>query len=119
MSVIFKDHSKAVIEAMQKAKSAALIKVGIAAKRNIQGVIIDKDIVDTYQLHDTIDYGSDGIVGKVPTEAVDVGSPRNYAPFQELGTRFIPARPFIRPGLIDNIDEYRNIVADILSEKIK
>lgn len=119
MSVTFKDNSKSVLSAMQQAKSAALIQIGIEAKRNIQGVIIEKDIVDTYQLHDTIDYGSDGIIGKVPTDAVDVGSPKDYGQYQELGTSRIVARPFIRPGILDHIDEYKNIVSDVVSGKMK
>lgn len=119
MSVTFKDNSAQVLAAMERAKSAALIKIGTAVKRNIQGVILDKDIVDTYQLHDTIDWGADGVIGKIPKDAVDVGSPRNYAPYQELGTSRIRARPFIRPGIMDNMDEYKEIAGQTIGAEMK
>lgn len=119
MSVTSKFYDKEVLAAMERAKSAALIKIGIAAKRNIQGVVIQKDIYESGQLHDTMDWGSDGVIGKIPTEAVDVGSPKNYAPFQELGTRFIPSRPFIRPGIMDNMDEYKDIAGQEISATMK
>lgn len=114
MSVTFKDNSKQVLEAMKRAKSAALIKVGTAAKHNIQDVIIEKDIYDTGELHRTIDWGADGVIGKIPEDSVDVGSPKDYAVFNELGTRKMTARPFIRPGIMDNMDEYKEIVADVV-----
>jgi len=30
---------------------------------------------------------------------VDVGSPLRYAPFQEYGTTYVPASPYLRPAL--------------------
>lgn len=114
MSVTFKDNSKEVLAAMNRAQEAALIKIGIAAKRNIQGVIIEKDIYDTGELHRTIDY-----TVRASDKAVDIGSPKNYAPFQELGTVRQRARPFIRPGITDNIDEYKDIAGQEISATMK
>lgn len=114
MSITFKDNSKSVLQTMDRSVEAALIKIGIAAKRNIQGVIVDKDIYDTGELHRTIDYSV-----RQGDKLVDVGSPKNYAPFQEVGTRFMPARPFIRPGILDNTEEYKNIAAETIGEKMK
>lgn len=113
-NLVFKDNSVQVLRQMDNGIEAALTKIGIAAKRNIQQVIIDKDIYDTGELHRTIDYQVD-----VPDERVDVGSPKNYAVFQELGTSRQPARPFIRPGILDNTNEYRDIVAETIKEKMK
>lgn len=119
MSVNFKDNSKQVLEALKRGKTAGLIKAGIAAKHNIQDVIIEKDIYDTGELHRTIDWGSGGIIGKIPEDSVDVGSPKDYAPHQELGTRFIAARPFIRPGIFNNIDEYKDIIGQEIKAEMK
>lgn len=119
MSVTFKDNSKEVFAAMERAKSATLIKVGTAAKHNIQDVIVEKDVYDTGELHRTIDWGADGIVGKIPKDAVDVGSPRTYAPYQELGTIYISPRPFIRPGILDNMDEYKEIAGQTIGAEMK
>lgn len=117
--VTLTDNSAAVLRNMENGIEAALIKIGIAAKRNIQQVIVDKDVYDTGELHRTIAWGSDGVIDKTPTEAVDVGSPKEYAVFNELGTVKMRARPFITPGVMDNMDEYKGIVADTLAEKMK
>lgn len=119
MAVTFKDHSGDVLNAMQQAKSAALIKIGIAAKRNIQSEVLSYPLKVTGQLHDTIDYGADGQIGKTPTDKVDVGSPKDYAPHLEKGTSRMIARPFIDPGIKNNMDEYKDIAAEVLGEKMK
>lgn len=116
MRVTFKDNSREVLAKLKKAKSAALIKVGTAAKHNIQDVIIEKDVYDTGELHRTIDWGADGVIGKIPEDSVDVGSPKNYAIFNELGGAHNRERPFIRPGIMNNMDEYKGIVADVLGD---
>lgn len=109
MSVTFKDNSKQVLAVMDKSIEAALTKIGIAAKHNVQTVIVEKDIYDTGELHRTIDY-------EVHTDkqSVDIGSPKNYAVFNELGTVKLPERPFIRPGILNNIGEYKDITAEVL-----
>ncbi len=39
-----------------------------------------------------------------------VGTAVEYAPYVELGTRFMRARPYLLPALIDNRREIRNIL---------
>lgn len=108
-NVTLTDNSKAVLQAESRAVEAALTKIGIAAKRNIQQVILDKDIYDTGDLYRTIDYEVNA-----SAQNVTVGSPQHYAPYQELGTIKVGARPFIKPGVIDNVAEYKQIVEDTL-----
>lgn len=91
------------------ASEAILTKIGISAKRHTQENIITKNVYDTGELHRTIDYHV-GIAGK----AVDVGSPKNYAKFPELGTIKMKARPFLRPAILDNAKEYRTIAENEL-----
>lgn len=110
----FNDNSAAVLSAMQNGVEAALIKIGIAAKHNVQQVIIDKGVYDTGELHRTIDYNA-----READKAVDIGSPKDYAVFNELGTVKMPARPFVSPGILDNVNEYKNIVADTIADRMR
>jgi len=103
------DNSKQVLQAEEAAIRAALTKMGIAAKKNIQAVVLDKGIYDTGDLYRTIDYGVNGAA-----QSVDIGSPQGYAAFNELGTSKTAARPFVKPGVLDNVGEYKNIVEDTL-----
>ena len=106
-----KDNSKEIMKLEQRTIEAALIKIGIAAKRNIQAVILEKDVYDTGELYRTVGYKP-----HPEKQNVDIGSPKEYAPFQELGTRNISARPFIKPGILDNIPEYEEIVAKTIKD---
>lgn len=112
--VTIKDNSVEVLRNMNNGIEAALTKVGIAAKHNVQDIIIAKDIYDTGEMHRTLGYNV-----RVADKAVDIGSPKSYAIFNELGTVKMPARPFITPGIMDNVSEYKDIVANTIAEKMK
>lgn len=114
MSVTFKSYKNEVKRSMGNAKLAALTNIGIAARHNIQDVILEKDIYDTGELYRTTDYGV-----REMDDSVDIGSPKNYAPFQELGTSRQLARPFIRPGILDHVGEYEDIAGQTISAKMK
>lgn len=103
------DNSKEVLAAGERAVYAALTKIGIAAKQNIQQIILDKDIYDTGDLYRTIDYVVDE-----PAQKVTVGSPQHYSVFNELGTHKMPARPFVAPGILEHRDQYKQITEDTL-----
>ena len=60
--------------------------------------------VDTGNLRASIHGRVEGRVGIVGT------GPVKYAEFQEYGTRFMPAQPFLRPA----IDAYRKRLTDLL-----
>ena len=48
--------------------------------------------------------------------AVYIGSNVSYAPYQELGTRRTPAKPFLRPAVEEHRDEYRQIALKIMKD---
>lgn len=54
----------------------------------------------------------------VPSEvAAYVGCANlEYAPYVELGTRHMHERPFLRNAVVNYMDEYQNILDDILSK---
>lgn len=98
---------------MSRGILAGLIKTGIAAKRNVQNEIVANDQIDTGEMYRTIDYDV-----RPGNKSVDVGSPKNYAPHQELGTRFMAANPFIRPGMLNKISEYNEIFGETISSSM-
>jgi HK97 gp10 family phage protein len=51
--------------------------------------------VDTNRLRDSIEY-------EVNKDTLRVGTNVEYAPFVELGTSKMAARPFLRPALLEN-----------------
>ena len=108
------NHSSDVRQAMARGIPAALTAVGIAAKQNIQAVVIEKDVYDTGELHRTMDYNV-----RDADKSVDMGSPKFYAVFNELGTSRMGARPFIRPGIFDNIEQYKEIITDTLQQALE
>lgn len=47
---------------------------------------------------------------------VYVGTNVEYAPYQELGTKFMGARPFLRPAFENNQDEIKQIIEKCCKE---
>ena len=113
-TITFTDNSIKILKAMKNGMEAALINVGIAAKHNVQNIILDKDIYDTGELYRTIDYDAEP-----QNMFVHIGSPKNYAIYNEFGTSKMAARPFIQPGVLNKVEEYKQIVADTIASKIK
>lgn len=101
------DNSKEVLAASERAIYAALTKIGISAKQNIQQIILDKDIFDTGDTYRTIDYQVNE-----QNKSVTVGAQMWYSPFLEFGTHKMPARPFIKPGILEHVSEYKEIVEE-------
>lgn len=103
------DNSKAVLNAEKKAVEAGLIKIGEAAVKNTRRIIEEKNIIDTGDLLRSIDYQVNE-----SDQSVSFGTPQDYGPYLELGTSRIPARPFVKPAALDNVNEYKKILEDEL-----
>jgi HK97 gp10 family phage protein len=50
---------------------------------------------------------------------VRVGNPIKYAMYQELGTRYQPARPFLAPAVYNNKQDIIEITEDVFREVMK
>lgn len=107
------DKTKKAIEANEDAKFEILTNIGIVGKKNAQEIIKDKDIYDTGELYRTMDYKIN-----MDKSSVDIGSPKNYAVFVELGTRKMKSRPFLRPAILNNLIQYQQIAESALSNKL-
>jgi len=94
-----------VLKAKAEDIERALETIGLVAERYAKGYAP----VDTGRLRNSISHD-------VSTEeqAVYVGTNVEYAPYQELGTRFQPGTPFLRPAIENHLDEYKQIVEEEL-----
>ena len=80
---------------------------GDCAGKTVQK-IVDVDAVDTSRLKNSIDHF---VVEE--ENAVYIGTPVLYGKFVELGTVKMGARPFLKPAVMDNVDEYRKLAEKI------
>jgi phage gpG-like protein len=120
------DNSPEVLAALEQAKARALEIIGGKIESYAKGLVP----VDTGALRNSITHRVDG-------DTVEAGSAINYAPYVELGTgkdyspppewiennaqrgagiisRSVKPRPYLRPAIIDHVDEYKNVVENEL-----
>lgn len=117
--IVFRDNHKAVNDAMQRALKTALEAVAQAA----EGYAKDEIDLLIYDTPPSPTYVRTGDLRKFIGHAVDmeklqaiVGDNMDYAPYVEFGTVKMPARPFIRQSISKHIDEYRQMMSDILRD---
>ena len=98
-------HKEEVINAKNEAIARALEIMGLVAEKYAKGYAP----VDTGRLRNSISHD-------VSTEeqAVYIGTNVEYAPYQELGTRFQPGTPFLRPAIENHLNEYKQIAEEEL-----
>ena len=105
--IMTENHAKELLAELVKAKKAALTAVGIRAVSDVAALAP----VDTGRLQNSITY-------RLRDEnSVVIGSNVEYAPYQELGTSRNRAHPYLRPGLTQNQETYKQIVEKYLSGK--
>lgn len=54
------------------------------------------------------------ITHQVEDKTMMVGTNVEYAPFVEMGTKKMRARPYLKPSIENHIEEYRNIIQEAL-----
>lgn len=128
------DHSREILEAMKAQALKGLETCGLLAEGYAKVNITHQKAVDTGNLRNSITHKVD------PEElAVYVGTNVEYAPYIEFGTgeyaetggrltpwvymgrdghfymtTGMPARPYLRPAINDNIDTYKQVIEDSL-----
>lgn len=105
-SVKVTSHVKEVIEAKNDAIARALEAIGIQA----EGDVAILAPVDTGRLRDSITHEVDE-----SEEAVYIGTNVEYAAYQEYGTSRMKAHPFLKPGIMNNLETYKEIAEKYLS----
>lgn len=105
-SVKVTSHVKEVIEAKNDAIAHALEAIGIQA----EGDVAELAPVDTGRLRDSITHET-----HAEEESVYVGTNVEYAAYQEYGTSRMRAHPYLKPGIMNNLETYKEIAEKYLS----
>lgn len=94
-----------VLDALQNQKAKVLEEWGLIA----EAYASDYCPVDTGRLRASISHDTD-------EDTMYLGTNVEYAPYVELGTSRMDAQPFLRPAIENHMDEYKDIMNDVLSE---
>lgn len=98
------DNSEAFKAAMKAGVEAAMEAIGMQAERNVKL----EAPVDTGRLRNSITHTASG-------DTAYVGTNVEYAPYVEYGTYKMAAQPYLKPGVMEHIDEYKQIAQEIIS----
>lgn len=104
---IFTDNSSEVKQALKEKLDTALDTIA----REAEG-----DVKDTLTAHGTVDTGRlrASISNAVSEDTAIIGTNVEYAPYVELGTSKMSARPYMKPGILSNIGKYKKIAEEIM-----
>lgn len=103
MSVIFKSYAKDVLSAARSAKATALEMIGGMAESYAKAACP----VDTGRLRGSITHE------QFSEDTEVIGTNVEYAPYVELGTSKMSAKPFLRPAAANHTAEYRAIMQQV------
>ena len=99
----YKSNKKEVLAAMQKAEERALEAIGVF----VDGEAVLRCPVDTGNLRSSINHR----VNK-KEKSVSIGTPVEYGPYVEKGTRHQKEQPFLQPSVETNIARIRKLAAE-------
>lgn len=102
-------HANEVKAELRSKIPVILEALGLAAEGNAVDEITKMKAVDTGRLRGSISHTHDD-------EAAYIGTNVEYAPYVELGTYKMAARPFLRNAASNYGDEYKEIIKKDLKE---
>ena len=105
MSVKFTSHLNEVNSELYRKMPAILEALGIEAEGNAVTEITDMKAVDTGRLRGSISHAKDN-------DSAYIGTNVEYAPYVELGTYRMSARPFLRNAVSKYVNDYKKIVEE-------
>ena len=115
--VKLEDNSKVFENALPQQIKAALMAIGMAAESNAKKEITKR----VYNTPESPSYKRTGRLRNSISHAVAeeekaayIGSNVEYAPYVELGTSKMAARPFLTPAATQHSEEYKQIVEAVL-----
>lgn len=129
--ITIRDNTEEVVSALNKAIHNGLTAVGMTAEKHAKKAIKEQGAIDTGTLLNSITYviagyqphvesysgnkggghGSySGTMGGKKDSAVYIGTNVEYAPYVELGTSKMAARPYLKPAATEHSDEYRRLM---------
>lgn len=109
MKINFENNANVFKKEMDSKVINCLNAVGLKAVSIWQKVITAKKVVDTGRFRNSANYAV-----KTQDKKVVIGSNVQYAPFLEAGTSRQPARPTLKPAIMDYREDYEKLVEQIL-----
>lgn len=107
-SSIGNDNTKIILAALKNAKARGLKAIGETAEGHAKDVIIEEHRVDTSNMLNNITH-------QEAEDYTEVGTPVEYAKYQELGTsRGIKPARFLTRAATEHTDEYRALMENSL-----
>ena len=107
MTTKLEDHSQEVIRSKDQAIEKALEMMGLQCEKYAK---MDAP-KDTGRLQNSITHEV-----AMNEEAVYIGTNVEYAPYLEMGTSRMEARPYLKPAVNEHIDEYKRIADSCLRQ---
>lgn len=96
----FKSNKKAVIDALTRGEKAALEAIGVF----VDGAASLRSPVDTGNLRASITHQVNE-----REKSVQIGTPVEYAPYVELGTKRMKAQPYLTPAVESNLNRIETL----------
>lgn len=103
--VVFESHIGEFLDAIPEQIEQALIAIGMTAETYAKQLCP----VDTGRLRNSITHEVD-----MKEQCAIIGSNVEYAPYVELGTSRMAARPYLRPACENHSAEYKSLVESAL-----
>lgn len=118
MSVKFIDNSGEFLNEMVKKKTVILEMIGMKVEKYAKEICP----VGTPESTGIPGYVGGRLRNSIAHEQIDedteaIGSAVEYAPFVELGTVKMKAKPYLKPAVINHKGEYKSIANDIMGGK--
>ncbi len=110
-NIKFEDNSPKFLAEMDRKMPKILNAIGTKAVSIWEKIITVKKVVDTGRFRNSTNYAV-----KVAEKKVILGSNVVYAPFLELGTHRMKARPTLKPTVLEYGDTYKQLTEQILKE---
>lgn len=105
-TVTFENNAEKVLVEAQLKKIQILVAIGEKAVSIWKQLITKNKIIDTGRFRNSATY-------KEQKDSVIIGSNVEYAPFLELGTSRMKARPTLKPAVLDYGKTYKKIAEQI------
>lgn len=107
VSVTVKSNKQAVLEEFKRQKKVALEAIGLQGETNAKMHITAVGAVDTGRLRNSITHATD-------EDSAYIGTNVEYAPYVEMGTYKMKARPYLEPAVTEHVDEYRELAENFM-----
>ena len=109
VTVKVNSNKQAILDEFRRQKKVALEAVGLQGEANAKMEITAVGAVDTGRLRNSLTHATD-------EDSAYIGTNVEYAPYVEMGTYKMKARPYLEPAVTEHVDEYRELVENFMKK---